>query len=424
MMDHEEEFLNVFFNHVSQLNFDKAKEIVERERESLRLAQGDPWAMLLAHLPQIAVAEKSYIDLGFLVTKNKGFLRKDNSLRSMYDILRGDFRRLEDVTRQSTGDRTIMTVASQLCQFLTARIELIDFYEKMHLMGTGKQMKYEELLVQIEDIVDKHALSFPHMVLTSIKAALSLECEILAHLLRAQLEMQLWRFLQSLMQLHGAHTRITAWERTLHSKDSWKLAPFLKSSQLPALFQWLLKLKAAFVSKFSLYFFTTLAQQTPLQEMKNLYSRQSSDYYHKIQSFQRRYDATAVMLVFDAHQLEDFAGPGYHHPQKPVEPLQDLDCYSIMFSYPVKAQSHMPNIVKVITERASELAAVDRVVFYFSPRDQNTYVMSSIDPRVTLVVVFDSKKAEKESYITNFVLDLSLQLRCNKVFANLKLNTK
>jgi hypothetical protein len=33
--------------------------------------------MLVAHLPQIAIAERSYGELGFLLTKNKGFLRKD-----------------------------------------------------------------------------------------------------------------------------------------------------------------------------------------------------------------------------------------------------------------------------------------------------------------------------------------------------------
>ena len=48
----------------------------EYERES-RLGQSGPWGMLLTHLPQIAVAERSYGELGFLLTKNKGFLRKD-----------------------------------------------------------------------------------------------------------------------------------------------------------------------------------------------------------------------------------------------------------------------------------------------------------------------------------------------------------
>jgi hypothetical protein len=57
--------------------------IQERERESCKQMQMGPWGMLLLHLPQIAVAERSYADLGFLNTKNKGFLRKD--------VRRGEF---------------------------------------------------------------------------------------------------------------------------------------------------------------------------------------------------------------------------------------------------------------------------------------------------------------------------------------------
>jgi len=33
--------------------------------------------MLMTMLPQFAVAERSYLELGSLVTKHKGFLRKD-----------------------------------------------------------------------------------------------------------------------------------------------------------------------------------------------------------------------------------------------------------------------------------------------------------------------------------------------------------
>jgi hypothetical protein len=42
--------------------------------------------MLLIHLPQIAVAEPPYGYLGFLLTKNKGFLQKDVS--QILDVLR------------------------------------------------------------------------------------------------------------------------------------------------------------------------------------------------------------------------------------------------------------------------------------------------------------------------------------------------
>jgi len=64
------------------------------------------------------------------------------------------------------------------------------------------------------------------------------------------------------------------------------------------------------------------------------------------------------------------------------------------------------------------------VTLYHLFQDQRTYVMACTDPRMMLVIVFDSKKDEKESNIRNFVSDLALQLRCNKVFADLKPNTK
>lgn len=66
--------------------------------------------------------------------------------------------------------------------------------------------------------------------------------------------------------------------------QSWKLgfgASFLKGNPLPALLQWLVKLKTLVVSKFSLYFYHTLVQQTTPQEMRNLCSKHNVDYFHK-----------------------------------------------------------------------------------------------------------------------------------------------
>lgn len=46
-----------------------------------------------------------------------------------------------------------------------------------------------------------------------------LESEILAQLTKTQVELQNWRFLSALMSLYGAQTRMSAWERTLQSKE-------------------------------------------------------------------------------------------------------------------------------------------------------------------------------------------------------------
>jgi len=91
-MDHEDEFLNVFFTQIAQLCSDKAKETVKKEKESCKRMQMGPWRMLLMHLPQIAVAERLYADLGFLNTKNKGFFRKDNCLKTVYESLKSDLK--------------------------------------------------------------------------------------------------------------------------------------------------------------------------------------------------------------------------------------------------------------------------------------------------------------------------------------------
>lgn len=60
------------------------------------------------------------------------------------------------------------------------------------------------------------------------------------------------------------------------------------------------------------------------------------------------------------------------------------------------------------------------LTFLYTFQIGSTYFLCKVDPKITLVVVFDAKKSEKDSYIKDFIYDLALQLRCNKVFANLK----
>ncbi|XP_076289593.1 KICSTOR subunit 2 isoform X1 [Lasioglossum baleicum] len=427
-MDHEEEFLNTFFNHVAQLCIDKAKELVEKERGSSRQTQLGPWGMLLMHLPQIAVAEHSYADLGFLHTKNKGFLRKDNSLKTVYESLKSDLKRVEEMTRGTNPiGATVAEVSNQLCQYITAKIQLIDFYEKMyHMSISSKVMKYQELLQCIEGIVETHSMSCSHLALTAVKASLTLECEILVQLTKAQVELQHWRFLSTLMCLYGAQTRMSAWERTLQSKESWKLgfsATFLKANQQPALYQWLVKLRSSILAKCSLYFHTTLSQQASPGEMKSIMSKQNMDYYHKIQSFQRKHDVLAVLIIFDSRGVDD-SGPGYRHPCR--EPSTS-EHFPIVLSCPStfaeQSLIHVDNIQKRIKERQAELLTMDKIVYCKNVKDPCVYAAYNTDPKMTLVTVFESgKQRDKESHVTSFMTDLCMQIRCNKVYESLKLS--
>ncbi|GLV37254.1 hypothetical protein CBL_01917 [Carabus blaptoides fortunei] len=408
-MEHEDEFLHQFFTYISKLCFDKTKEHVEKERESCRNSQLGSWSLLLAQLPQIALAEKSYIELGFLQNKNKGFLRKDNSLRAIYESLRSELYRLEDSSKNGTNNRNITSFFNELAQFLSARIDLIDFYEKVHQVGASRQMKHNELLTHIDEIIERHALLFSHISLTPIKAIFSLECEILAKLLKAFIELRNLKFLPTLALIYGAHTRLTAWESTLQNRESWKLG-FLKNNPLPALFQWLMRLRGAVLSKFSLYFYSTLAQQVASNDMRQLCSKLHYDHYQKMSSFQRRYDAASVLLISDK-------------PEQINGSNRD-DNSQLIVSCPVKPTVYLENVLKLVLEKSVELNTLDRIVFYQNIMDQCTYTLSLVEPNIYLAIVFESKKTEKDLYIKNFMSELVLNLRCSKIFASIKNSSK
>ena len=51
---------------------------------------------------------------------------------------------------------------------------------------------------------------------------------------------------------------------------------------------------------------------------------------------------------------------------------------------------------------------------------QTTYFIAHLDPRISIVVIYETKKSEKDSYVNNFLLELSSQLRCTKLFSSLK----
>uniref|UniRef100_A0A1B6CWI9 Uncharacterized protein n=1 Tax=Clastoptera arizonana TaxID=38151 RepID=A0A1B6CWI9_9HEMI len=145
--DNMEEILSLFFSQISLLCFDKAKEIVERERDT---SPAGPYRLFLSQLPNLLIAEKSYVELGFVSSKNKIFLRKDNSLKSMYEQLRQDLHKLEE-----SSDIKVALMAGKICHYLMLRSQLIDIYEKLYGMGSSNRpMKCEEVLTQVEGILD------------------------------------------------------------------------------------------------------------------------------------------------------------------------------------------------------------------------------------------------------------------------------
>lgn len=86
-------------------------------------------------------------------------------------------------------------------------------------MGLNNQLRYSELLTIVDNVIEKNSQSFTDISLTPVKAVFNLECEILQQLLKALTELQRLQFLPSLALIHGARTRLSAWESKMQNRE-------------------------------------------------------------------------------------------------------------------------------------------------------------------------------------------------------------
>ncbi|EDO42854.1 predicted protein, partial [Nematostella vectensis] len=429
----ERAILETFFHALSQFAFDKAKDQVEKERDSRKtLAQMSMWVSVLNSLSHLASAEKIYFSLAFIARK---FFRKD-TLRDMYKTLLVELKKTSEVTPVASHSVLLVEgsllaeLSRHLTQFVQARMELMDFYEVMASIAVSPVVNYTDLVIMVDELIHRHQNCFHHPILDPVKSSFSFEVEILLHSLRAQCEMCELKFLPSLLHLHASHTKLTSWSQllpALNSKESLFSSGPKKQMETPFLYLWISKLHAALVSKFTLYFYPVLTEQTTTADMKVLTARATVDYIAKITAFQRRSDALNVSVLLDARGLDSYSSDGYHFPQDKRDQPAGLGAFPAVVSFPgERPLEHWPNIISIMMDRAhaQDLASAEKVVYFFDNRVQSTYFLTRIDSRLTLVVIFNSKRNEKDSYITSFMSDMALHLRNTKVFAMLKPGAK
>ncbi|KAG9334943.1 hypothetical protein JZ751_006265 [Albula glossodonta] len=422
----ERAILESYFTQLGIFSFDRAKDYVEKEKDNSKSA-GAIWASLLAALAHLAAAEKAYHNMTFLGQKIGGqsfFSRKD-SIRTIYTSLYNELKKVVTTGRNAAGgtapylEDLLSHLAEQLCYFIQARMEIADFYEKMHSMGSQK---------------------FHHPILSRLESSFQVEVDVLMQLLRGQAEISEWKFLPSLLNLHSAHSKLHTWgqvselytllhyrvfEKQRETRKHLFGGQVQKAVQPPHLYLWLLRLQNTLLAKFSFYFHEALSRQTTLSEMKALTAKTSPDYFGKISGFIRKYDAINVSLIFDNRGSESFQGHGYHHPHSYREAPKGVDQFPAVVSLPSdRPVTHWPNVIMIMSDRASDLNALDKVVHFYDDKVQSTYYLSRPEPHFTIIVIFDSRKSEKDSHIISFLQELSSSLRNTKPFTYLKPGSK
>ncbi|XP_075065537.1 KICSTOR subunit 2 [Mixophyes fleayi] len=430
----EQTVLQTFFSHLGHFSYDKAKDHVEREKEANKYA-GVSWSSMLAALAHLAAAEKAYHSMSFLGQKPGGqsfFSRKD-SIRTNYTSLYNELKKVVTTGRNAVGgtaphlEELLSHLSEQLCYFVQARMEIADFYEKMYTLSSQKFINSEELVNILEAILKKYNSRFHHPILSPLENGFQLEVDVLAHLLKAQSLIYEWKFLLSLVNLHNAHTKLQTWGQIFEKQKETKKHLFggqsQKAVQPPHLFLWLMKCKNNFLAKFSFYFHEALSRQT--SEMKTLTAKTNPDYFGKISSFIRKYDAINVSLIFDNRGSESFQGHGYHHPDSYREAPKGVDQYPAIVSLPSdRPVVHWSNVILIMTDKSADLNTLEKVVHFYDDKVQRTYFLTRPEPHFTLVVIFESKKSEKDSHLISFLNELSHSLKSSRVFASLKPGSK
>ncbi|XP_026183075.1 KICSTOR subunit 2 [Mastacembelus armatus] len=433
----ERAILESFFTQLGMFSFDRAKDYVEKEKDTSKSA-GAIWVALLAALAHLAAAEKAYHGMTFLGQKMGGqsfFSRKD-SIRTIYTSLYNELRKVVAMGRHSQPgsasylEDLLSHLSEQLCHFTQARMEMADLYEKMHSLGSQKSINSDELVTTLEAVLRKYSSKFHHPILGRVEEGFQTEVDVVTQLLRCQAQVSEWHFLPALLSLHGANSKLMAWGQLFQRQKETRKHLFggqsQKAVQPPHLYLWLQRFQAALLAKFSFYFHEALSRQTAPADMRALTARTTSDYYGKISSFIRKHDASNVSLVFDNRGSESFQGHGYHHPHSYREAPKGVEQFPAVVSLPSgeRPLTHWPNVIMMMGDRAAELNTLEKVVHFYDDKVQSTYYLTRPEPHFTLVVIFDGRKSEKDLHITAFLQEISGSLRNSKPFSSLKPGSK
>ena len=418
----KEELLETYFTFISNFSHDRAREVVEREKEVARTGSSSSFHQLVVALVGLAGAEKQYLSLSFLLPRTSSvFLRKEPSLKSLYQSILLDLRNALELEQEVLVSRT----CEEVIRLLQVRVSMIGVYEKLATFSSSTPAaSYDDLVAGLNTILEEIQQS-QSPVCQQWVVVLQYEVGVLLDCLSLTSSLHQWNFFPSLMLLQRVGERLASWEVVVQARETRKLS-FASSwlrgvtSTEPHLYLWFQKLRSSLLSKFSLYFYSTLSKQTNSTEMKVLCSKLSLDQSARISSYQKRLDCQSVSILYDATDQPSYQGrPGYHFQDKdPPPPHSGLDLFPVVFSTGQPGH-HWPNIVMIISDHSEELRA-DRTVHFYDGGVGSSYFLHQIESRFYIVVIFEGRRNEKDSTINSFIQETASQLSCVRIFASLK----
>ena len=456
-------FLANFFLALAHFQFDRAHEIAEKVKDTQdKSTNGAVLCSLSNILGQLCNAEKNYYSMSFI--EKKLFKQTPRPLyANLRDLLKHEVGSSPPTVKAATKDGgsgkeadvlfvgdcagaaspaesvevLAREVTKQLNNFVAARLKMIDFYEFMAKSGWSHIQNTPEILSCIVEIRDEFGADFQHPVLAPIKTSFGHEVEIVLTLFQTEAHLSEWDFLPSLLALRESQSKLQSWSDLSPSSSSVKeqlLSTFSyknfftrsikRQSDIPFLYEWLNKFYLQLVAKFTLYFYTALSGQASPTDMKATTAKTEVDFINKFTNFQKKSDGARISLVLDTNGKKNvYRGHGYHLDTTEHEPPTGLNSYPSVVSVPegvMNTSQHWPNVISLITNKSEYPKNTDKVIYFYDPRLGSSYYCSKMDVRLYLVIIYESKKKERDNYIQTFLADIKAQLNHDSLYALLR----
>lgn len=323
---------------------------------------------------------------------------------------------------QDFSDELISHFCCQLLNFIQARLDLIDVYDKLAEASNKKFTSVDGVAFRLSMLCRQYHKYFHHPLLAPIKEGVTLECESLMTLIKATIDMQHWRFLPTLYDLQDAQSKLSYWAASSFNKEATRRRfKVSKTQTAPRLYEWLCKFKDFLVAKFTLYFHTTLAMNFPPSNFKSVCSKLTVDYYSKLASFQRKIDALFVALMYDVSNEKDFRGIGYHFPSRDYQQPQGKNTLQPMVIVPQEARpklnSLQAEIYMIIMSNQQTMLKEGHYQFHDNIK-KLTYSISKPDLNVFLVTVCEGQKTDRDATVRVFSQDFTNQFAFSNIFIN------
>lgn len=320
------------------------------------------------------------------------------------------------------SEELISHFCHQLQNFIQARLDMIDVYEKLAEISTKKYTSVDGIAFRLSMLCRQYHKYFHHPLLAPIKEGMTLECESLMTLIRATIDMQHWRFLPTLYDLQDAQTKLNYWAASTFNKEaSRRRFKVSKTQTAPRLYEWLCKFKEFLIAKFTLYFHATLAKNFPVANFKSSCSKLNVDYYSKLTNFQRKIDALFIALMYDVSNEADFRGLGYNFPSRDYQQPQGKNTLQPMVVIPAEGRVKLNNLqaeIFMIVMTNQQLMIKEGYYQFHDSIKHLTYSLTKPDSNVVLVIVCDGQRSDRDAHMRSFSLEITNQFAFLNIFSS------